>query len=72
MLNTKLVLISIILVFALSGCSAIDFINCGDAGVCFEGRKYGCNWSDKCLKIKKEKCLTDGKVWNEEYGFCER
>jgi hypothetical protein len=69
---TKLVLISIILVFALSGCSAIDFINCGDSGMCFEGRKYGCNGSEKCLKLKKANCLKEHRTWNEEYGFCER
>jgi len=53
------------------GCSAIDFINCGDSGICFEGRKYGCNGSEKCLKVKKEKCLKENSKWNEEYGYCE-
>jgi hypothetical protein len=61
-----------LLVISLSGCGGLyAFIQCGDGGYCFEGRKYGCRGSDKCLAIEKSKCLKDGKTWNEEYGFCE-
>ena len=39
MLTTKLVLISILLI-VVSGCSTLDFIKCGDRGVC-EERWFG-------------------------------
>ena len=55
----------------LGGCSAIDFINCGDGGYCQAGRQYGCRGSDKCLVIMKEQCLKENRTWNEELGFCE-
>ena len=73
MTNTKLVVISIILVVAfLSGCGGIGaFIACGDSGYCFEGKKYGCNYDKRCLAVKKQNCLKENRDWNEEYGFCE-
>ena len=61
----------IFLCFLICGCQAWDFIACGDAGVCSEGRQYGCHGDDRCCKKKKEICDKEKKIWNEEYCFCE-